>query len=88
MCFLVKQCQPCEQPFHAEKSPCLGPWLAARKREEGILIMQIKRELDSLRRIRLLDSWQDTDFKNIHIKQLIKWPKIMCLCKYLMEIIL
>lgn len=32
--------------------------------------MQIKRELDSLKEIWLLDSCQDIDFKNIQIKQL------------------
>lgn len=64
------------------------PWLAARKREESVLIMQIKRELDSLKEIWLLDSCQDIDFKNIQIKQLtmeevklffqglIKWSEI------------
>jgi len=33
--------------------------------------MQIKRQLDSLKEIWLLDSRQDIDFKNTHIKQLL-----------------
>lgn len=49
----------------------LGSWLLARKREEGILIVQIKWDLvHSLKEIWLLDSRQDIDFQNIHIEQL------------------
>lgn len=45
--------------------------LSQFKRQEGFLIRQIKRGLNSLKDKWLLDSWQDIDIKDIHIIQLI-----------------